>query len=134
MNSSRGGRNMPRILLVEDNELNIDMLSRRLKKRQFDVILAMSGMEALEKAHAEKPDVILMDIELPDLDGWEASRRLKADPATMHIPIIAVTAHAMADHEVKSREAGCDDYESKPIEFERLIAKIQHLLQRGNSA
>jgi len=125
---------MPRILLVEDNELNIDMLSRRLKKRQYDVILAMSGVEALEKAHAEKPDVILMDIELPDLDGWEASRRLKADPATKHIPIIAVTAHAMADHEVKSREAGCDDYESKPIEFERLIAKIQHLLQRGNSA
>jgi len=125
---------MPRILLVEDNELNIDMLSRRLKKRQFDVILAMSGVEALDKAHAEKPDLILMDIELPDLDGWEASRRLKADPATQQIPIIAVTAHAMADDEAKSREAGCDDYESKPIEFERLIAKIQHLLQRGNSA
>ncbi|HEV3144138.1 MAG TPA: response regulator [Gemmataceae bacterium] len=121
---------MPRILLVEDNELNIDMLSRRLKKRQFDVVVAMSGVEAVEKAHTEHPDLILMDIELPDMDGWEASRRLKADPATEQIPIIAVTAHAMSDHEQKSREAGCDDYESKPIDFERLVSKINLLLER----
>ena len=125
---------MPRVLLVEDNELNIDMLSRRLKKRQFDVVIATSGTEALEKAHAHRPDVILMDIELPDLDGWEASRRLKNDPATRQIPIIAVTAHAMSDHEEKSREAGCDDYESKPIDFDRLVSKIKLLLQRGKSS
>ena len=125
---------MPRVLLVEDNELNIDMLSRRLKKRQFDVVIATSGTEALDKAHAHHPDVILMDIELPDLDGWEASRRLKADPATQQIPIIAVTAHAMSDHEEKSREAGCDDYESKPIDFDRLVSKIKQLLERGKSS
>jgi len=121
---------MSRILLVEDNDLNIDMLSRRLKKRKFDVVVAITGADALTKAHTEKPDVILMDIELPDLDGWEASRRLKSDPATCAIPIIAVTAHAMAEHQAKSLEAGCDDIETKPVDFDQLVAKINRLLTR----
>jgi CheY-like chemotaxis protein len=121
---------MPKLLLVEDNEMNIDMLSRRLRKRQFDVVVAMTGAEALAKAVSERPDIILMDVELPDLDGWEASRRLKSDPATKGIPIIAVTAHAMADHRERSLAAGCDDFESKPIDFNQLIGKIQVLLDR----
>jgi CheY-like chemotaxis protein len=119
---------MTKVLLVEDNEMNIDMLSRRLRKRQFDVVVAMTGAEAIAKAQSERPDVILMDVELPDLDGWEASRRLKSDPATKAVPIIAVTAHAMADHRDRSLAAGCDDFESKPIDFARLLTKIETLL------
>jgi CheY-like chemotaxis protein len=119
---------MPKVLLVEDNEMNIDMLSRRLRKRKYEVVVAINGAEALAKAVSETPDIILMDVELPDIDGWEASRRLKADEATARIPIIAVTAHAMADHREKSMAAGCDEYETKPIDFEILVAKMERLM------
>lgn len=118
---------MTRVLLVDDEELNIDMLKRRLERRNYEVVVATSGLEALAKARAEWPDVILMDVGLPDIDGWEASRRLKADPATKAIPIIAVTAHAMADHRTRSLEAGCDDFQSKPIDFAQLCEKIDAL-------
>jgi two-component system response regulator len=118
---------MVKVLLVEDNEMNIDMLARRLKKRGYEVVVAVNGTEAVEKAHGERPDVILMDVELPDIDGWEASRRLKGDDATKDIPIIAVTAHAMAEHEEKSRAAGCDAFETKPVNFTSLTEKIRAL-------
>lgn len=118
---------MVKVLLVEDNEMNIDMLTRRLKKRGYEVVVAVNGTEAIAKARGERPDVILMDVELPDIDGWEASRRLKADAATKDIPIIAVTAHAMAEHEEKSLAAGCDAFETKPVNFTSLTEKIQEL-------
>lgn len=119
---------MPRVLLVEDNEMNIDMLSRRLTKRGYDVTVAMTGTGAVEAATGDVPDLILMDVELPDIDGWEASRRLRADDATAKVPIIAVTAHAMEAHREKSLEAGCDEFETKPIDFKRLLAKMEALL------
>ncbi len=119
---------MPKILLVEDNEMNVDMLSRRLRKRNFDVVVAVNGMEALSKAREERPALILMDVELPDIDGWETTRRLRADPTTAAIPIIAVTAHAMDAHRERSLAAGCTEFETKPIDFARLTAKIEHLL------
>jgi CheY-like chemotaxis protein len=119
---------MPKILLVEDNEMNRDMLSRRLIKKGYEVVMALDGEQALEMARAEAPDLILMDISLPGLDGWEATRRLKAMPETEAIPIIALTAHAMAGDKEKCLEAGCNDYDTKPVEFPRLLGKIQDLL------
>jgi CheY-like chemotaxis protein len=122
-----------KLLLVEDNEINLDMIVRRLKKK-FNLAVARSGLEALEKAKAEAPAVILMDVGLPDIDGLEATRRLKADPATRSIPVIALTAQAMAGDREKTLAAGCDDYESKPIEdMPRLVAKIEALAARNSA-
>jgi two-component system, cell cycle response regulator DivK len=121
---------MPKILLVEDNEMNRDMLSRRLQRRGFDVLIAVDGAEGLSLAREEAPDLILMDMSLPVVDGWAASRQLKSDAATQAIPIIAPTAHAMAGDRDKALEAGCDDYDSKPVEFTRLLDKIDSFLQR----
>jgi len=120
---------MAKILLVEDNEMNRDMLSRRLERKGFAVVVAVDGAEGLLKAKSEGPDLILMDMSLPVVDGWEATRRLKADEATRHIPVIALTAHAMASDEQKAREAGCDDFDTKPIELTRLLGKIQARLE-----
>jgi two-component system, cell cycle response regulator DivK len=119
---------MPKILLVEDNEMNRDMLSRRLLKAGFEMVMAVDGEQAIDLARSEAPDLILMDISLPGLDGWEATRRLKAGPETRSIPIIALTAHAMAGDREKSLAAGCNDYDTKPIDFRRLVQKIQGLL------
>ena len=119
---------MAKILLVEDNAMNRDMLSRRLQRRGHEVICANDGAEGLEAARREGPGLILMDMSLPGIDGWEASRRLKADPATSGIPIVALTAHAMSNDRERALEAGCDDYDTKPIELPRLMAKIDALL------
>jgi CheY-like chemotaxis protein len=119
---------MAKILLVEDNEMNLDMLSRRLARQGFDVVSAQDGAAGVAKATAEKPQLILMDMSLPVVDGWEATRRLKADPATRAIPVIALTAHAMAEDREKALAAGCDDYDTKPIELPRLLEKIKKLL------
>lgn len=119
---------MAKILLVEDNDMNIDMLSRRLRRRGFEVVIATDGEQGVQMAQADDPDLILMDLSLPLLDGWEATRRLKAAPETKGIPIIALTAHAMSGDEEKAMEAGCDDYDTKPIEFSRLLSKIETLL------
>lgn len=119
---------MARILLVEDNEMNSDMLSRRLERKGYTVTCAMDGQEGVAKARAERPDLILMDMSLPVLDGWAATKQLKADDGTRAIPVIALTAHAMAEDEARAREAGCDDYDTKPVELERLLGKIQKLL------
>ena len=121
---------MPRILLVEDNEMNRDMLTRRLERKGYTVTVALDGAEGVAKAQSEVPELILMDMSLPVLDGWDATRKLKADPATAGIPIIALTAHAMATDEQKAREAGCDDFDTKPIELPRLLAKMESLLTR----
>jgi CheY-like chemotaxis protein len=123
-------RTMPRILLVEDNEMNRDMLSRRLQRKGFEVVIAVDGGEGVEMAKSQSPDLILMDMSLPVLDGWEATRRVKADDATKAIPVIALTAHAMAGDEEKAREAGCDDYDTKPIDLPRLLGKIEALLAK----
>jgi len=125
---------MARILLVEDNEMNRDMLSRRLERKGYTVTCAVDGQEGVAKARSEKPQLILMDMSLPVLDGWEATRRLKADAQTKPIPIIALTAHAMASDEQKAREAGCDDFDTKPIELPRLLGKIEALLTPGSSS
>jgi CheY-like chemotaxis protein len=119
---------MAKILLVEDNELNRDMLSRRLSRRGHQVVEATDGEAALALAASERPDLILMDMSLPVLDGWEATRRLKAAPATRPIPVIALTAHAMVADRERSLEAGCDDFDTKPVEIERLLGKIARLL------
>ncbi len=119
---------MAKLLLVEDNEMNRDMLSRRLRRRGHEVIMAFDGREAITLAQSEVPDLILMDLSLPLMDGWEATRRLKAAPQTQSIPILALTAHAMEGDRDKAIAAGFDDYDSKPIEFPRLLAKIQTLL------
>jgi len=124
---------MAKILLVEDNEMNRDMLSRRLERKGYTVALAIDGPEGLRLARTDAPDLILMDMSLPVIDGWEATRLLKADEATRQIPIIALTAHAMASDEQKARDAGCDDFDTKPIELPRLLAKIEFLLQQGNT-
>jgi CheY-like chemotaxis protein len=121
---------MAKILLVEDNEMSRDMLSRRLQRRGHEVVEAVDGVQAVELAGAARPALILMDMSLPVLDGWEATRRLKADAATRAIPVIALTAHAMAGDRAKALEAGCDDYDVKPVEFARLVAKIDALLAR----
>jgi CheY-like chemotaxis protein len=125
---------MSKILLVEDNEMNRDMLLRRLKRRGYDVIVAVDGGEGLTMAQSEFPDLILMDMSLPVLDGWEATRRLKAAPDTQSIPIIALTAHAMSGDREKCLAAGCDDYDTKPVEFPRLLEKIQlHISKQPTS-
>lgn len=123
---------MPTILLVEDNELNRDMLSRRLVRKGYDVLIAEDGAKGLSAATDSKPDLILMDMSLPVMDGWEATRRLKAEPQTRAIPVIALTAHAMSSDREKAVAAGCDDYDTKPVELERLLAKIERLLQAGS--
>jgi CheY-like chemotaxis protein len=119
---------MTKILVVEDNEMNLDMLSRRLTRQGFEVVSAQDGAAGLARASAEQPQLILMDMSLPVVDGWEATRRLKADPATRAIPVIALTAHAMAEDREKALAAGCDDYDTKPIELPRLLEKIRKLL------
>ncbi len=119
---------MPKILVVEDNEMNRDMLSKRLRRRGYQVVVAVDGGEGLELARSEAPDLILMDMSLPVLDGWEATRRLKADPATRSIPVIALTAHAMSEDRERALAAGCDDYDTKPVELPRLVEKIDALL------
>ena len=119
---------MARILLVEDNEMNRDMLSRRLVKRGHDVVIAVNGQQGVDKAVSENPEIILLDMSLPVMDGWEAARRLKADAATSGIPIIALTAHAMAGDREKCLEAGANDYDTKPVDFKRLLGKIEALL------
>lgn len=119
---------MPTILLVEDNELNRDMLSRRLIRRGYTVITAPDGQQARTMACSEQPDAILMDIGLPDIDGWQVTRQLKANGLTRDIPIIALTAHALLTDREKAREVGCDDYDTKPVEFTRLLQKIENLL------
>ncbi len=122
---------MPKILLVEDNEMNRDMLSRRLERRGYEVVIATDGEQGVATAYAEAPDLILMDMSLPVLDGWEATRQLKGAPATRDIPIIALTAHAMAGDRERALAAGCDDYDTKPIELPRLLEKKQRLLSTG---
>jgi CheY-like chemotaxis protein len=121
---------MARILLVEDNEMNRDMLSRRLTRRGYDVTMAVDGRQGVEMARSGAYDLILMDMSLPEIDGWEATRRLRAAPETQTVPIIALTAHAMAGDREKAIEAGCDDYDTKPIELKRLLLKIEALLPR----
>ncbi len=120
---------MPRILLVEDNEMNRDMLSRRLVRNGYEVFLAVDGQQGADMALSELPDVILMDMSLPGIDGWEATRRIKANDATRRIPVIALTAHAMAGDREKALEVGCDDYDTKPVEISRLLGKISALLK-----
>ena len=117
-----------KILLVEDNEMNRDMLSRRLERRGFRVVLALDGRSGVEMAETEAPDLILMDMSLPVFDGWEATRRIKGSPATQHIPIIALTAHAMTSDRDRALDAGCDDYDTKPIDLPRLLGKVEALL------
>lgn len=121
---------MAKILLVEDDEMNRDMLSRRLSRKGYDVILATDGQAGVATAKAASPDLVLMDLSLPVLDGWEATRALRADEATRRLPIIALTAHALSGDREKALEAGCDDYDSKPVEFPRLLSKIEALLSR----
>jgi two-component system, cell cycle response regulator DivK len=121
---------MPKILLVEDNEMNRDMLSRRLARKGYDVAIAEDGQRGVDMAESEEPDLILMDMSLPVIDGWEATRRIKGSADTGGIPIIALTAHAMASDREKAIEAGCDDYDTKPVELARLLEKIERLLNR----
>lgn len=118
-------------MLVEDNEMNRDMLSRRLERKGYEVVIAVDGQAGVDMASSIGPDLILMDLSLPVIDGWEATRRIKAEPATQNIPVIALTAHAMAGDEQKALEAGCDDYDTKPVELKRLLGKITRLLGAG---
>jgi two-component system, cell cycle response regulator DivK len=120
---------MPRILLVEDNDMNRDMLSRRLIRNGYEVSLAVDGQQGADMALSERPDLILMDMSLPVIDGWEATRRIKANDATRRIPVIALTAHAMAGDREKAMEVGCEDYDTKPVEMSRLLGKIAALLK-----
>ncbi len=119
---------MPRILLVEDNDMNRDMLSRRLIRNGYEVVIAVDGQQGVDMALAEKPDLILMDMSLPVIDGWEATRRIKAEGTTARIPVIALTAHAMAGDRERAIEVGCDDYDTKPVEIARLLGKMATLL------
>lgn len=121
---------MATLLLVEDNEMNRDMLSRRLQRKGYEVLMAVDGGEGVAMARSNKPDLILMDMSLPVMDGWEATRQLKGDADTRAIPVIALTAHAMSGDREKALEAGCDDYDTKPIEFARLLGKIESLLAK----
>jgi len=123
---------MKKILLVEDNELNRDMLSRRLERKGYQVVIAVDGQQGVDMAASEAPELVLMDMSLPVLDGWEATRRIKADERTKDIPIIALTAHAMQGDEQKAKEAGCDDYDVKPVELPRLLEKMERLLKTTN--
>ena len=120
---------MSKILLVEDNEMNRDMLSRRLQRRGYEVVIAVDGEQGVALARSENPELILMDISLPDLDGWEATRQIKASPETQSIPVLALTAHAMSGDRKKCLEAGCEDYDTKPVDLERLLRKMQALLK-----
>lgn len=124
---------MPRILLVEDNEMNRDMLSRRLQRKGYSVLIAVDGEQGLATAYSEMPDLILMDISLPFIDGYEVTRRLKANPRTRHIPVIALTAHALLTDRDKAMRAGCNDYDTKPVDFTRLTEKIETLLVKEKS-
>jgi CheY-like chemotaxis protein len=124
---------MAKILIVEDNEMNRDMLSRRLERRGYTTLIAVDGEAGVAKARADAPDIILMDMSLPVIDGWEASRQIKADPATASIPIIALTAHAMTSDRDKAIQAGCDDYDTKPVELPRLLGKIEALLKKPSA-
>ena len=119
---------MAKVLLVEDNEMHRDMLARRLVRRGFEVVSALNGKQGVDLARSEKPDIILMDMSLPIMDGWEATRCMKSDDATRSVPVIALTARAMSGDREKAIEAGCDDYDTKPVEFDRLIGKIERLL------
>ncbi len=119
---------MAKILLVEDQEMNRDMLTRRLRKRGYEVVIAVDGAEGLDKARSESPDLILMDMSLPVMDGWEATRTLKGDEATRPIPVVALTAHAMSTDRERALEAGCDAYETKPVELPRLLETMEKLL------
>ena len=122
------GDAMPKVLLVEDNEMNRDMLSRRLVRRGYEVVFAVDGQQGIDMAASESPDIILMDLSLPVVDGWEATRRVKSRESTKDIPIIGLTAHAMSDDRDKAMNAGCDEYDTKPVELERLIGKMERLL------
>lgn len=126
---TKGDESMARILLVEDNEMNRDMLSRRLTRKGYDVEMAVDGQQGIDMAKAGKYDLILMDMSLPEVDGWEATRRLREDPAMSTVPIIALTAHAMSGDREKALEAGCNDYDTKPIELPRLLSKIEAALR-----
>ena len=117
-----------KVLLVEDNRMSQILISRRLTIRDYDIVIAVNGQEGVDKVHSEKPDLVLMDLSLPVLDGWEAIRRLKADEVTRGIPIIALTAHAMAEEREKTLRAGADDYDTKPVDFDRLLGKIEKIL------
>ena len=128
------GDAMPKVLLVEDNEMNRDMLSRRLVRRGYEVVFAVDGQQGIDMAASENPDIILMDLSLPVIDGWEATRRVKAQAATKNIPIIGLTAHAMSDDRDKAIDAGCDEYDTKPVELERLIGKMERLLGNHQKA
>ena len=119
---------MPKVLLVEDNEMNRDMLSRRLIRRGYEVVFAVDGQQGIDMAASESPDIILMDLSLPVVDGWEATRRVKSRESTKDIPIIGLTAHAMSDDRDKAMNAGCDEYDTKPVELDRLIGKLERLL------
>ena len=123
---------MTKVLVVEDNEMNRDMLSRRLQRRGYEVVVSVDGEDGVNKARSESPDIILMDMDLPVLDGWAATQMLKASPETKSIPVIALTAHAMAGDREKALDAGCDDYDTKPVEFARLILKIEKLIGEGS--
>jgi CheY-like chemotaxis protein len=125
---------MAKILLVEDNEMNRDMLSRRLERKGYEVELAVDGRQGVDKAKTLAYDLVLMDMSLPEIDGWEATRELRSDPATKSLPIIALTAHAMSGDREKALEAGCDDYDTKPIELSRLLGKMEALLGRAGGA
>jgi CheY-like chemotaxis protein len=126
--ASTPGNDMPRILLVEDNEMNRDMLSRRLTRNGYEVSIAVDGQQGVDMASSAQPDLILMDMSLPVIDGWEATRQIKSSEATRRIPVIALTAHAMAGDREKAMEAGCEDYDTKPVEISRLLGKIAALL------
>ncbi len=121
---------MPKVLLVEDNEMNRDMLSRRLKRKGYDVVMAVDGQQGVTLAAQENPDIILMDMSLPVINGWDATRQIKAAPQTRAIPVIALTAHAMAGDREQALAAGCDDYDTKPVELERLLLKMEALLRK----
>jgi two-component system, cell cycle response regulator DivK len=116
------------ILVIEDDEMNLDMITQRLKLRGYRVLGAVDGFDGINLAREEAPDLILMDVNLPEIDGWEVTRRLKAEPATRHIPVVALTAHAMVSDRDKALQAGCDDYETKPVDFPRLVSKMEMLL------
>jgi len=121
---------MSKVLLVEDNEMNRDMLTRRLERKGYEVVIAVDGQAGIDMASSATPDIILMDLSLPVIDGWKATRKIKADPATQSIPVIALTAHAMAGDEQKALEAGCNDYDTKPIDLKRLLDKVENLLEK----
>ncbi|HHH48506.1 MAG TPA: response regulator [Gammaproteobacteria bacterium] len=122
---------MPKVLLVEDNEMNRDMLSRRLQRKGYEVVFAMDGGAAVSMASRERPALILMDMSLPVMDGWEATRRIKSNPDTQTIPVIALTAHAMAGDQEKALAAGCEDYDTKPVDFPRLLGKMEELIKHA---